>query len=243
MAKDPAVLFYTSDFLSGTSFFTMEQRGQYITLLCEQHQNGHIPENHMIIVCLSLDSVVIKKFKKDAEGNYYNERMDLEKEKRVNFCNSRSNNKSGRPKKKSIDKSYDNHKIIHMENDNDNGNINRIKDEEIQKIYDLYPSRDPNHNGRATGKCSKDKIKIGKILQTGIDLKKRLMDYVIDCNKTKTYLKNFSVFLNQLPETPKWEKNDERRKTGLQRNSRKPIETGSTWSHEPECTLDGVSTG
>jgi uncharacterized protein YdaU (DUF1376 family) len=40
-----------------------------------------------------------------------------------------------------------------------------------------------------------------------------------------------------------WEKNDERRKTGLQRNSKKPIETGSTWSHEPECTLDGVSTG
>lgn len=39
MAKALTVLFYTSDFLSGTSFFTMEERGQYITLLCEQQVN------------------------------------------------------------------------------------------------------------------------------------------------------------------------------------------------------------
>ena len=33
----------------------------------------------------------------------------------------------------------------------------------IDELYDLYPSRDPNHDGRSTGKCHKDKIKIGKI--------------------------------------------------------------------------------
>lgn len=45
--KDPAVLFYTSDFLSGVTFLSMEQRGQYITLLCTQHQHGSIPENQL----------------------------------------------------------------------------------------------------------------------------------------------------------------------------------------------------
>jgi uncharacterized protein YdaU (DUF1376 family) len=96
MAKDPAVLFYTSDFLSGVSFFTMEQRGQYITLLCEQHQIGHIPESHMINICGTLDSIVVSKFIKDDSGCYYNKRMDEEKIRRANYCKSRSNNRTGK---------------------------------------------------------------------------------------------------------------------------------------------------
>ena len=101
MSKDPAVLFYTSDFLTGTAFFTDEQRGQYIRLLCEQHQNGHIPENHMLTICLSLGSPVVKKFVRDAAGNFYNERMETEIQKRANFINSRRDNGllGGRPKK------------------------------------------------------------------------------------------------------------------------------------------------
>ena len=140
MGKDPAVLFYTSDFLTGTAFLSMEQRGQYITLLCEQHQNGHIPKNHMISICYSIDSPVIKKFVVDDNGLYYNIRMEEEKIKRVKFCESRSNNKSGRKKKnhkKITNKSYDNHKIIHMENENENENIDIDKNvfEQSRKIY------------------------------------------------------------------------------------------------------------
>lgn len=101
MSKDPAVLFYTSDFLTGTAFFTDEQRGQYIRLLCEQHQNGHIPENHMLTICLSLGSPVVKKFVRDADGNFYNERMETEIQKRANFISSRRDNGllGGRPRK------------------------------------------------------------------------------------------------------------------------------------------------
>lgn len=122
MAKDPAVLFYTSDFLTGTSFFTMEQKGQYITLLCQQHQLYSIPKNHMINICRSLDSPVIKKFVKDNDGNYYNKRMRDEAEKRKKYCESRSNNKSGRKKDKK-DKSYDKSSDLHMENENENEDI------------------------------------------------------------------------------------------------------------------------
>lgn len=40
--KDPAVLFYTSDFLSGCALMDMRERGQYITLLCLQRERGHM---------------------------------------------------------------------------------------------------------------------------------------------------------------------------------------------------------
>jgi uncharacterized protein YdaU (DUF1376 family) len=125
MAKDPAVLFYTSDFLSGTAFFTDEQRGQYIRLLCEQHQNGHIPENHMVSICFSLGSPVVKKFVKDAEGNYYNERMEKEIEKRRHFLDTRYFNgkKGGRPQKPNNEPSaLPNSKPTENLSDNDNGN-------------------------------------------------------------------------------------------------------------------------
>ena len=72
----------------------------------------------------------------------------------------------------------------------------------IDKIYGLYPSRDENNGDRSTGKCFKDKAKISKLLGNGIDLESLITQYILDCQKTKAYLKNFSTFLNQLPETP-----------------------------------------
>lgn len=89
MAKDPAVLFYTADFLTGTAFFTYVERGQYITLLCEQHQLRAIPEHHIVDVCGSLDSQVAKKFIKDVDGTYYNVRMRRESDRRFSYCESR----------------------------------------------------------------------------------------------------------------------------------------------------------
>ncbi len=72
----------------------------------------------------------------------------------------------------------------------------------VEKIYALYPSRDQNNENRSTGKCLKDKIKIEKLLNKGIPLEKMISDYVIECSKTKAWLKNFSTYLNQLPEVP-----------------------------------------
>jgi len=95
MSKDPAVLFYTSDFLAGTAFFSKEEKGEYITLLCEQHQLGHIPENHMIQMCGSITSPVVKKFVKDKDGLYFNKRMEEEIKKRTKYSKSRRKNRLG----------------------------------------------------------------------------------------------------------------------------------------------------
>lgn len=119
MAKDPAFLFYSQDFLVGTQFMTDEQVGKYIRLLCYQHQNGRLTENHMNFICKSYDNDVFSKFLRDSEGNYYNERLEIESLKRQKYCESRGQNKKG---KKIISKSYD----FHMENENEN-NINNNK--------------------------------------------------------------------------------------------------------------------
>jgi hypothetical protein len=107
----------------------MEQRGQYITLLCEQHQHGAIPENHMINICGTLDSPVIKKFVRDEGGGYYNERMREESIKRKNYCESRKKNKAAGKKTETHDTTYETTYDKHMgnENRNENDNINSIK--------------------------------------------------------------------------------------------------------------------
>lgn len=76
--------------------------------------------------------------------------------------------------------------------------------ETIDLIYSLYPSNCPNRKS-STGKCSKDKIKIEQLLKTRSkdELETIINNYIEDCNKSGTYLKNFGTFLNQLPEVEK----------------------------------------
>lgn len=140
MAKDPAFLFYSSDFLTGTMFMTNEQVGKYIRLLCAQHQIGHLTEQHMMNICGSYDEHIWSKFIKDDDGRFYNLRCDEEINKRKNYSESRRNNrKKGIKKRESegehmnnICKSYDKH----MENENENIN-NNIINNNINN-YNLY---------------------------------------------------------------------------------------------------------
>lgn len=78
MAKDPAFLFYTNDFLSGVQDLTMEERGQYITLLCLQHQKGRLTEKMIRLSCGNAAADVMAKFRQDENGNYYNPRLEIE---------------------------------------------------------------------------------------------------------------------------------------------------------------------
>jgi len=75
MAKDPAFLFYSSDFLTGVSDLTMEERGQYITLLCLQHQKGELTKKTIDISVPNLSKDVLLKFEKSDNGNYKNNKL------------------------------------------------------------------------------------------------------------------------------------------------------------------------
>jgi hypothetical protein len=138
MAKDPAFLFYPGDWLGGTIGMTLEEKGAYIEVLILQFNRGHMSE-HMIERIIGHNWQHIKqKFKQDAEGLYFNERLEFEKNKRKNFTESRRDNRLSKkdkeestkvePKKsshkKNISASYDSHMLQHMENENENENIN-----------------------------------------------------------------------------------------------------------------------
>lgn len=117
MAKDPAVLFYTSDFLSGTFTMDNEQVGKYIRLLCLQHQKGKLSEKDMLSICKAYDSEIWDKFKIE-DGLYYNDRMLNETVRRQKFSESRRNNAKS-PKKESTSEAY----AKHMETETENRTI------------------------------------------------------------------------------------------------------------------------
>ncbi len=137
MAKDPAVLFYTSDFLTGTMIMSDDQVGKYIRLLCLQHQHRRLTEKHMLHICKTYDADIWAKFEKDDDG-YYNARMDEEAKKRASYTATRRNNAS-KKKNKAHDqpyvKAHEKHMLNHMENENENRNENRdvVKNEVVKQ--------------------------------------------------------------------------------------------------------------
>lgn len=96
MAKDPAVLLYTNDFLSGTFTMSDEQVGKYIRLLCIQHQKGMLTEKELKHLSGSDPDVMIKFVSETVDGKiyYYNEKMRTEALKRKNYTQSRRNNRN-----------------------------------------------------------------------------------------------------------------------------------------------------
>lgn len=137
--KDPAFLFYSSDFLSGTMLMTDEDVGQYIRLLCLQHQKGHLKEKDMLNICKKYNEDIFSKFKKDEDGNYYNERLEYESNKRKAYSESRRNNRKKKEiqEEENISNTYEkdmknicNSYEKHMGNENENININIIKNKD-----------------------------------------------------------------------------------------------------------------
>lgn len=131
MAKDPAFLFYPADFMIGTALMSFEQKGKYVSLLCYQHQLGHLSKEDMISVC-GEDKRIFSKFKQDPEGLYYNERLEKESIKRSSFSQSRRNNAS-------TSLALAKHMPEHMENVNRNeNNKEQLKTTKVQFLEFVF---------------------------------------------------------------------------------------------------------
>jgi len=126
MAKDPAFLFYSNDFLSGTFLMSNEQVGKYIRLLCLQHQKGTLTKKDMLNICQTYDEDIFNKFAVDNKDNYFNIRLKEEFEKRRAYSESRSKNRKSKKDDK-LSKSYDEH----MENEDEDVN----KDEKRKRKF------------------------------------------------------------------------------------------------------------
>jgi uncharacterized protein YdaU (DUF1376 family) len=135
MGKDPALLFYTGDFLVGTMTMTDAQRGKYILLLCMQHQQGFLTEEDMKEHLEDTDIKVFNKFEKSVDGKYFNIRLKEEADRRKSYSESRRNNRM-----KNISKSYDKHMetvtgtetgTVNLELKLETGNITKAEREDI----------------------------------------------------------------------------------------------------------------
>tara|TARA_B100001059_G_C17815319_1_gene574863 strand:- start:631 stop:1326 length:696 start_codon:yes stop_codon:yes gene_type:complete len=196
MSKDPAFLFYSSDFLTGVSDLTMEERGQFITLLCLQHQKGHLTKKVMQLQCHGTPTAdVLAKFRIDENGLYYNERVEQEREKRAaHSVKQRENALKRWNKNKSSTKqtlSNGNATAMPLENENENEDVNEI-------IVEIYPAFSDFWNLYDKKIGSRDKIekKWNSITQK---TKEQIIDYLpayLEATPDKTYRKNPQTFLN-----------------------------------------------
>lgn len=175
MAKDPAVLFYTADFLVGTMTFTDEQTGKYIRLLCFQHQHLRMTDEDMLNICKSYDKQVYAKFIKDENGLYYNERMEKEINVRKAYSESRSKNRNA--KKNDICETHDNHMsdicqsyVKHMVNEdediNDTDNDTKSNEDTVKKTtlddtrFESFWKAYPKKSGKKKAQESWKRIKV-----------------------------------------------------------------------------------
>lgn len=139
MAKDPALLWYFNDWTGGTVTMPRYVKGCYIDLLAAQFNSGPLSLDEIKTV-LGSDfgsswPALQKKFVKDDNGHFYNERLQFEKEKRINYSNSRRTNRV---------QHMTNHMSSHMENENRNENKNEygefrnvfLTSEEFKKLKD-----------------------------------------------------------------------------------------------------------
>lgn len=128
------------------------------------------------------------------------------------LINKENGKKGGRPKNQtetekkptglfSETETKANTKAIREEKKREEEKRKEKKKEDVNFIYSLYPSKCPNREA-SNGKSEKNKEAISKHLETKSkeDLEKIINTYVQDCIKSKTYMKNFSTFLNNLPD-------------------------------------------
>lgn len=208
MAKDPAFLFYSQDFLVGTMAMPFDDRGRYITLLCYIHQNGHISEETIRLLVGYFSDILRLKFLQDENGMFYNPRLENEVEKRGKFVESRllNGSKGGRPKKE---------KTIRLSVAKPNGKPTHNLTEDENVIEDIIEylnkkvSKSFKPETKETQKVIISRIKEGYLLEhfkKVIDVKSKKWLYdpkMVDFLRPETLFGNkFEGYLNEyLPET------------------------------------------
>lgn len=217
--KDPAFLFYSNDFLSGTMLMSNEEVGIYIKLLCIQHQQGHLKEEDML--SMGATKKIFSKFIKDYEGNYYNERLEYEANKRKAYSESRKNNRKKKETHEEDMKNICNSYEKHMENENININLIENKDrdkgvigeeeEEIEileiwetqfeEFYSEYPRKVKKQDVKKWFKKNKPSSELFSSMMSSLEQFRGSKDWLKDNGQ---YIPYPSTWLNQR----RWEDED-----------------------------------
>lgn len=122
MSKDPNFPFYTQDFMIGTLFFSDEEVGVYLRLLCIQHQHGGLISKSVFNSKTEKYPNVRQKFVETEDG-FFNQRLMREMVKRQ----KKSSNLSANALKRwEIEKQKQCNCIANVKpHENENENINK----------------------------------------------------------------------------------------------------------------------
>jgi len=155
LSKDPAFLFYSQDFIVGVQTMTWEDRGKYITILAQMHQQGRMSEETICFLVGSVSLNLKSKFKVDDQGLWYNDRLEEEISKRSKYVESRRINGKAGGRPKAYVKPYGLPTGNHSEDENEVVNEigsgvekRRIYNEKFDIFWGAYPKR----NGKKVGK-------------------------------------------------------------------------------------------
>lgn len=193
-SKDPALLWYPGDYIAGTMEYSFEEKGAYMEILMMQFKNGGPLSEDKIKRILrekygSIWSVICEKFRMDDKGQWFNERLEVERNKRQNFTESRRNNLK-KPHKES-------HMVTHMQPHTEprmeNGNA--IENENEKKVIKEVPEN--SDVTTAADILTPETFKAFSVPRETIDerLQSALDELYIDSEKTKWSHVDFSFEL------------------------------------------------
>lgn len=90
--------------------------------------------------------------------------------------------------------------IINTDNKEKESKEKKCYDKNVDILYGLYPSKCPKRNV-SLGKCFKDKDRLRKLLKNhSFEMLKFTIEKEINEKYNKSYMSNFSTFLNNLPD-------------------------------------------
>lgn len=201
-SKSPSFNFYSADFLVGVSDLTMTERGQYITLLCLQHQKGRLSLKSIEIALGTVSDDVLAKFEIDENGCYYNKRLEAEKIKKDAYVESRlknlSNSKCAHSHMEShMDDHTESHMEIEIENENINDNENNIDiDNNLYfQQFNIFWEKYPKKLNKEKAHCAFMRIKPSEQLfeqiMNALEIHKRCKQW-----QDKQYIPYASTWLN-----------------------------------------------
>lgn len=208
MAKDPAFLFYPGDWMGGTQWLTMEQKGCYIELLILQFNTGGFTvaqAKQVLSICFDVAWPVLEQKFILADGKYYNERLKGEIEKRKKFTDSRRDNALGVNKKEEKKTGQAKHMLQHMEDEDEDV----IKDKDIlllnkivieERFFEIFLKWLKYKRSRSESYKNKESVQLAynKLIKlSGNDFNKAIM--IVENSMANNWAGLFEIKTSDIP--------------------------------------------
>jgi hypothetical protein len=175
---------------------TFDEVGKYIRILCHQADKGSLSEEQLKRICAGkIPEIIMQKLLIDDNGNYYQNRMKIEKEKREKHCLKQKE----RIEKYWNEKEYHGNSLIRnipLINENENENINEDKNierreikfkSEVFEFAEKYPEQMLNKFCNYWTEKNKSKTKMRFELEKTFETSKRLATWA---SRDKDIVKN-----------------------------------------------------